>query len=73
MLFAWRVTARSNAGTCWEKSEGPATSTPFSQMVALLKRLVPSGFPFAMCNLYGDVSVGGTGIVSVNWLGCPLA
>jgi hypothetical protein len=46
VLLAWRITVRSKPATCWEKSEGPATWVPLSVMVALLTRLVPSGFPF---------------------------
>src|SRR6185503_422959 len=59
VLAGTRVTERSNPATFWLRSLGERITTPLSFMVALDMRLVPSGAPFCMCNVYGDVAFAG--------------
>ena len=44
-----RLTFRSRPATFWLKSEGPATSTPFTSIVAEETRFEPSASPFVTC------------------------
>jgi len=67
-----RVTVRSSPATFWLKSEGRATSAPFTSMVAEDTRCEPSGSPFSTFRTYGETTPDGTATVSVKTFGSPV-
>jgi hypothetical protein len=60
-----RATSRSNPATGCEKSDGVATATPFSSIVAEETRWRPSASPLTTCRTWGDTTQEGTAMVSV--------
>jgi hypothetical protein len=65
VLVDVRFTARSKTNTFWPKSDGRATSTPFTSIRALLMRCVPSVPPFWTCSRNGATTAAGRVMVSV--------
>src|SRR6266568_2358184 len=53
----WNVTSLMRPPTCWFSSLCDSTANPFTRMVALEIRWVPSGLPFTMHMRYGAAAV----------------
>jgi hypothetical protein len=72
VFVGWSVMGRSKPVTFDEKSEGDATRTPFSTIVAEVTRCAPLASPFTRCRRNGAPIEEGTANESVTVTGAPV-